>query len=136
MKDQFYLHFDTMPKGTAQQKRYNGRTGTYFKSRTLMETEKIFHHALYPHRPKKPSELPVKVCLRFYFDVKDKKKWGLPKTTMPDVDNYCKAFLDQMTKCGFWADDAQVYRLVAEKYWSEKATVEVVWEEVRNNEIR
>ena len=135
MKDQFYLHFDTMPKGTAQQKRYNGRTGTYFKSRTLMETEKIFYHALYPHRPKKPSELPVKVCLRFYFDVKDKKKWGLPKTTMPDVDNYCKAFLDQMTKCGFWEDDAQVCRLVAEKYWSEKATVEVVWEEVRTNEI-
>lgn len=130
MKDQFYLSFDTMPKGTAQQKRYNGRTGHYFKSKTLVETEKIFHHALYPHRPKKPSELPVKVCLRFYFDVKDKKKWGLPKTTMPDVDNFCKAFLDQMTQCGFWEDDAQVYKLVAEKYYAEKAAITVIWEEV------
>jgi Holliday junction resolvase RusA-like endonuclease len=130
MKDQFYLSFDTMPKGTAQQKRYNGRTGHYFKSKTLVETEKIFHHALYSHRPKKPSELPVKVCLRFYFDVKDKKKWGLPKTTMPDVDNFCKAFLDQMTQCGFWEDDAQVYKLVAEKYYAEKAAITVIWEEV------
>lgn len=130
MKDQFYLYFDTMPKGTAQQKRYNGRTGHYFKSKTLVETEKIFHHALYPHRPKKPSELPVKVCLRFYFDIKDKKKWGLPKTTMPDVDNFCKAFLDQMTQCGFWEDDAQVYKLVAEKYYAEKAAITVIWEEV------
>ena len=130
MKDQFYLHFETMPKGTAQQKRYNGRTVHYFKSKTLVETEKIFHHALYPHRPKKPSELPVKVCLRFYFDVKDKKKWGLPKTTMPDVDNFCKAFLDQMTQCGFWEDDAQVYKLVAEKYYAEKAAITVIWEEV------
>lgn len=130
MKDQFYLHFDTMPKGTAQQKRYDGRTGHYFKSKTLVETEKIFHYALYPHRPKRPSELPVKVCLRFYFDVKDKKKWGLPKTTMPDVDNFCKAFLDQMTQCGFWEDDAQVYKLVAEKYYAEKAAITVIWEEV------
>jgi Holliday junction resolvase RusA-like endonuclease len=130
MKDQFYLYFDTMPKGTAQQKRYDGRTGHYFKSKTLVETEKIFHHALYPHRPKRPSELPVKVCLRFYFDVKDKKKWGLPKTTMPDVDNFCKAFLDQMTQCGFWEDDAQVYKLVAEKYYAEKAAITVIWEEV------
>lgn len=130
MKDQFYLYFDTMPKGTAQQKRYDGRTGHYFKSKTLVETEKIFHHALYPHRPKKPSELPVKVCLRFFFDVKDKRKWGKPKTTMPDVDNFCKAFLDQMTRCGYWEDDAQVYKLIAEKYYSEKASIMVYWEEV------
>ena len=31
MKDQFYLHFPTMPKGTAQQKGYNRKTGRYFK---------------------------------------------------------------------------------------------------------
>lgn len=130
MKDHFYIHLETMPKGTAQQKRYDGRRGIYFKSKTLIETEKTFHTALYPYRPKKPTERPVRVCLRFFFDVKDKKKWGRPKTTMPDIDNYCKAFLDQMTKCGYWEDDAQVYCLKAEKYWSEKATVEVIWEEV------
>ena len=27
MKRQFYLHFETMPKGTSQQKRLNRRTG-------------------------------------------------------------------------------------------------------------
>ena len=122
-----------MPKGTAQQKRYDGRRGIYFKSKTLIETEKTFRHALCPFRPKKPSELPIKLSLRFYFDVKDKKKWGKPKTTMPDIDNYCKAFIDQMVKCGFFEDDAQIYKLTAEKYWSEKATIFVAWEEVTND---
>ena len=134
MIDQFYIHLETMPKGTAQQKRYDGRRGIYFKSKTLIETEKIFYAALYPHRPKKPSELPIRLSLIFFFDVKDKKKWGRPKTTMPDIDNYCKAFLDQMTKCGYWEDDAQVYKLNAEKYWSEKATILVTWEEKKDDQ--
>lgn len=129
----FRLTFDTMPKGTAQQKRYDGRRGIYFKSKTLIEAEKVFYYALKPHAPKKPSELPVVVCLSFYFDVKDKKKWGLPKITVPDLDNYCKAFLDQMVKCGFFKDDAQIVELHLSKFWSEKASIAVYWKEAKDD---
>lgn len=134
MKNIFRLTFDTMPKGTAQQKRYNGRTHTYFKSKSLRDTEFIFFESLYPYAPEKPSKLPVVVCLSFYFDVKDKKKWGLPKTTVPDLDNYCKTFLDQMVKCGFFEDDAQIVELHLSKFWSEKASIAVYWKEAKDDE--
>ena len=67
MKDRFTLSFETMPKGTAQMKRYNGKTQTYFKSKTLMETEKIYRIQLMKHRPYIPAEGAVRlfICLQF-----------------------------------------------------------------------
>lgn len=132
MKDRFFLYFETMPKGTAQQKRYNGRTHTYFKDRKLMETEKEFFFALRPYAPEKPSELPIELHIWFYFDVKEKKKWGKPKVSKPDVDNFAKAFIDQMGKSGFFRDDSQITDLHIEKYYAEKATIVVEWEEIKD----
>lgn len=133
MKNIFRLTFDTMPKGTAQQKRYNGRTHTYFKSKSLRDTEFIFFESLYPYAPKKPSEKPIRLSLTFHFDIKDKKKWGRYKTTVPDVDNYAKAFIDQMTKSGFWLDDSQISELYLAKFWSSSALIVVNWEELEDD---
>lgn len=133
MKNIFILTFDTMPKGTAQQKRYNGRTHTYFKSKSLRDTEFIFFEALHPHAPDKPSEAPIRLFITFYFDVKDKKKWWKWKTSVPDVDNYAKAFIDQMTRCGFWKDDSQIADLRLIKVWSEEACIYVEWEELKDD---
>lgn len=132
MKDRFFLHFETMPKGTAQQKRYNGRTHTYFKDKKLMATEQEFFYALKPHAPKVPSEFPIELHVWFYFDVKDRSKWGKPKTSKPDVDNFSKAFIDQMAKCGFFKDDSQITDLHLEKFYAEKAAIVVEWKEVQN----
>ena len=132
MKDRFFLRFEAMPKGTAQQKRYNGRTHTYFKDRKLMETEKEFFFALRPYAPEEPSELPIELHIWFYFDVKEKKKWGKPKVSKPDVDNFAKAFIDQMGKSGFFRDDSQITDLHIEKYYAEKATIVVEWEEIKD----
>lgn len=134
MKDQFFLNFETMPKGTAQMKRYNGRTHTYFKDKKLMETEREFWSALYPHRPKEPSERPIRLAIYFYFNVKEKAKWGKPKTSKPDADNYAKAFIDQMTHLGFWEDDSQITELHLEKFYSEKAVIFVRWEEINDGQ--
>lgn len=134
MKDQFFLEFNSMPKGTAQQKRHNGRTHTYFKDRKLMETEREFYYALRPHAPEQPSKLPIRLSIFFYFDIKEKKKWGKVKDTKPDVDNFSKAFIDQMTKAGFFVDDSQIVSLHLEKYYSEKATIVVRWEELNERE--
>lgn len=125
MRDRFFLYFDTMPRGTAQQKRYNGRTHTYFKDQKLLAAEREFYQALRPHAPKTPSELPIKLRIWFYFDIKDKSKWNKPKTSKPDIDNYSKAFIDQMGKCGFFKDDSQITDLHIEKYYAERACIVV-----------
>lgn len=133
MKDKFILKLGTMPKGTAQMKRYNGRTHTYFKSKTLMETERIYHTMLLPHRPKTPSEAPIRLFVVLYFDKKSPQKlWGKYKTTRPDVDNFCKALIDQMTQVGFWTDDSQIVDLRIKKYYAEKASIFIEYEEVFN----
>ena len=131
MKDRFFLCFDTMPKGTAQQKRYNGRTQTYFKSKTLMETERLYRAQLLPHRPGHPSEAPIRLFICLYFDKKSPRKlWGKLKTTRPDADNFCKALIDQMTQVGFWNDDSQVADLHIIKRYAENAQIYIEWEEV------
>lgn len=133
MKDSFLITLDDMPSGTAQQKRYNGRTHTYFKSKSLRDTEQIFFAALYPHRPEQPSDKPIRLSVTFYFNVKDKKKWGKYKTTVPDVDNYAKAFIDQMTRCGYWKDDSQIADLHLVKTWGKDARIIVRWEEIEDD---
>ena len=132
MKDQFYLHFPTMPTGTSQQKGVRivrGKPMFYEKSK-LKSAETEFINALKPFRPKYPSDKPIKLTIWFAFDTKNKKKWGQPKPTRPDTDNYLKLFKDCMTNVGFWNDDAQVVDERVFKTYAEKATVMVRWEEI------
>ena len=130
MKDQFYLHFDTMPAGTSQQKRYDGRTGRYFKDAKLLNLERQFAVALRPHKPSKPCKRPIKLTVWFAWDVKDKKLWGTVKPTKPDTDNYIKTFKDVMTYLGFWVDDSQVVAETIYKTYAEKATIMVSYSEI------
>lgn len=132
MKDQFYLHFESMPKATAQQKGVyvrNGKPHFYDKSSVEIARNQ-FYAALKPYAPKKPSGAPIRLVIWFAFDVKDKKLWGKPKTSRPDTDNYLKLFKDVMTLCGFWIDDAQVVDERVYKTYAEKATIMVRWEEI------
>lgn len=131
MRDRFTLYFDTMPKATAQMRKFNGKTHTCYKSKTLETTEKLYQVQLLPHKPEKPAEGAIRLFIYLYFDKKRPKKlWGKYKTTRPDVDNFCKALIDQMTKCGYWLDDAQIVDLHIIKYYAEKASIVVDWQEV------
>lgn len=132
MKDQFLLTFEEgLPKGTAQQKRYDPRRGIYFKSQKQLNLERDFRVALEPHSPKKPSEQPIRLDIWLTFSIKAPKRlWGIWKVTKPDVDNYVKAFIDQMKIMGFFFDDAQVVDLRIRKTYAEKASIFVQWEEL------
>ena len=132
MKDQFYLHFDTMPKATAQQRGVYVRNGKprFYEKSSVEAARQQFYMALKPYAPKTPSSAPVKLIIWFAFDVKDKKLWGKPKTTRPDTDNYLKLFKDVMTVCGFWVDDSQVVDERVFKTYAEQATIMVRWEEI------
>ena len=150
MKDRFYLHFDKMPSGTAQQKgeciRYhnvNGKRVPYihhFKSDKVSAARQEFEWKLKPHLPKTASEAPIRLMIVFFFDVKQPKKiWGKYKTTKPDVDNFAKELIDAMSedekngKRGFWKDDSQIVDLHIVKYYAEKASIYVEWAEVEDD---
>lgn len=136
MKDQFYLHFDKMPSGTAQQKGVRVVNGKpyFYKKPTVEGAEYKFKEALLPHAPKKPSKRPIRLTIWFAFDVKNKNLWGKPKPTAPDTDNYLKLFKDCMAEVGFFESDAQVVDEHIIKTYAEKATIGVKWEEVFDND--
>lgn len=132
MHGHFYLHFETMPKATAQQKGVYVRNGKphFYEKGNIEQAKKEFINALRQYKPERPAERPVKLVVWFAFDVKDKKLWGQPKPTRPDTDNYLKLFKDCMTEVGFWMDDAQVVDEHVFKTYAEQATIGVHWEEV------
>lgn len=130
MNDWFYMHFETMPKTTAQQKGVYVRNGKpYFYTKDKVESaRREFLRELKPHRPKAPADYPVKLFVIFYFDVKNKSLWGKPKTTKPDLDNYLKLLKDCMTEAGYWVDDALVVDERTKKYYADKPVIAVWWD--------
>ena len=136
MKGQFFMHFETMPKGTHQQRGVYVRNGKphFYEKAIVKEARNEFMRELLPNRPKAPAQGPIMLKVTFYFDVKNRSLWGKPKTTKPDTDNYLKLLKDCMTEAGFWTDDALVVDEHVKKYYAEKATIAVYWEEVKGDE--
>ena len=131
MAYQFYMHFETMPKATAQQKGVSFKENKpifYTKSKVRAAREQ-FMSELIKNKPKAPSEKPIRLMVIFYFDVKDKSKWGKVKPTRPDTENYLKLLKDCMIGM-FFKDDSQVVDERTKKYYAEKATIYISWEEV------
>lgn len=128
----FVLSMNQIPAGTAQQKRTNRYTGAFFESDTVRRARTMYTALLIPHRPKEPYKAPLAVTVTFAYSIKDKKKRGRYKTSRPDCDNLVKLFLDCMTACGFWKDDADIADLRIRKAYSEE---EDAWIRVTIDEI-
>lgn len=71
---------------------------------------------------------PVPPALSLRFEISMPKSWsakkraemnGEPHQQRPDIDNLIKAFLDALCE-----DDSYVYSVTAEKYWSDKGSIE------------
>ena len=143
MNNEIYIRFEEgMPKGTAQEKgeciKYriqNGKRVPYihhYKKDKVASMRRLFELSLMKYRPKQPSEKPIKLEVYFFFDVTNRKLWGKYKTKRPDCDNYIKELKDAMTSVGFWKDDAQVCELKIVKRYSEKATIVIRVEELKD----
>ena len=115
-----------VPTKTFQEKKLRtvkGRAVLYTPPE-LVEIRQKYISALMPYAPLVPAEGPISLCLMFCF--KDKKhKPGTPKITKPDTDNIGKMFKDCMTACGFWKDDAQIYRDYIAKSYQENEGIYV-----------
>jgi|694.fasta_scaffold46918_10 Holliday junction resolvase RusA-like endonuclease len=91
-------------------------------------------------KPLQPMEGAVRVCIRLYYTSpkyllpKINKCKELVKTTKPDVDNVVKVILDEMTKCGYWLDDSQIWCITIEKYWSATPKVCIYYDQKTQNQ--
>lgn len=89
-------------------------------SARLLDAKAKLRSALLPHRPPQPFQGPVRLVVKWCFaDPEGRHRNGEYKTSKPDTDNLEKALKDQMTRLGFWRDDAQVASEVAEKFWAD-----------------
>jgi Holliday junction resolvase RusA-like endonuclease len=98
-----------------------------FTPRKTREYEKYICSIAKQHAPKEPLEGSLVIEIKFFFTPPKKliKKGigsieGVPKNSRPDLDNLIKSILDGLNFSGFWKDDSQITKLVAEKLWTDK----------------
>lgn len=107
------------PTKTNQEKGINFKTRRVYTTSELRDVEAKFDAYLFPHRPAKPLNGPVRLYIRWMFPVVGDHTDGEWKTTKPDVDNSVKTLIDRMTRLGFWKDDAQIASLLDDKVFAE-----------------
>ena len=117
------------PRTTAQQKRIAGRRPDgrpyFYDGNRLSKARGALQAALYEHVPKEPMEGCLALTVHWVFSTPDKKKWDTWKTTRPDTDNLQKMLKDEMTRMGFWKDDAQVCVEYVDKSWGKRGSIAI-----------
>ena len=119
------MHFfmNMIPPTKTQQehkfgKRKNGSMYIY-EDRDLKEARHDLYKALVPNAPESPYTAPVRLIVKWCFPCKGKHLNGEYKASKPDTDNLNKMLKDEMTKAGFWDDDALVVSEIIEKFWAD-----------------
>lgn len=111
-----------IPRTTAQQKRYNRKTGVYFDSDAIAAArfyyEQRFIRARVKANMSAPIETPVRLGVYMGYKAKRKKDIGQPKTTRPDNDNIVKLIQDCLMSAGIIKDDSIIYDLRVLKKWT------------------
>ena len=129
-----YFELEENPKGTAQMKgtSFQGGRIHHYEKKEVKFTRNMYHLkiisaagglAKLPH-----FNRAVSCSVTFFYSIKQRKKWGLPKTSKPDCDNMVKLLLDVMTDLQIWNDDATVAHLEVSKFYAEKPAILIVVE--------
>lgn len=125
-----YFELEENPKGTAQQKgvAYQGGRIHHYEKKEVRQMREIYHHkifkVLYTNKVTAPNyQGPVSLKVIFNFSIKQRNKWGQPKTSAPDVDNLVKLLIDAMSDLNFWRNDSQVAKLEVRKFYAEKPSI-------------
>lgn len=133
MNRHFFLSMDP-PTKTQQEHRVgiskNGKP-YFYEDRDLKEARLKIQKALKPHVPEEPYTKGVRLIVKWCFP-KGKHLHGSYKLTKPDTDNLNKMLKDEMTRLGFWKDDALVASEVIEKFWSDTPGIFISMEEIED----
>lgn len=118
-----------IPTATSQMKGAMVQNGKvrFFKKKKVAESERTFHALFLPHRPAKPFEGPVCLCVSLVFPWRKAEKKRIikgyryyPVTTRPDLSNLIKTIEDVLTTLRFWNDDGQISTLRVSKNYGEE----------------
>lgn len=113
-------------QGRARHAVINGKAMTY-KSKRQKDNERELELAMLKFKPQEPATRAIEIFVTAYMPIPRSKlksereamrSTPTPHTCKPDLDNMLKNMLDALTRLGFWRDDSQVARIVAEKRYS------------------
>lgn len=116
----FFLSMDP-PTKTQQEHRVGIRKDGrpyFYEDRELKEVRNKLYKALIPFVPQQSYDKAVRLVVKWLFPKKQHEN-GEYKITKPDTDNLNKMLKDEMTRAGFWKDDALVASEIIEKFWSD-----------------
>jgi len=104
------------PRMTANGHVYNPDTADSWKNEIMA--------AFLPCRKQVITE-PVHIRVSFFFLAPKKKKvieerTNIPHVKKPDIDNLLKSTMDSLTDIGIWKDDAFVFAISADKWYTDK----------------
>lgn len=116
----FFLAMDPPTKTQQEHRIGKRRDGSMYiyEDRDLKEARMNIRHALSRIQHDKIPDAPIRLTVKWLFP-RGSHRDGEYKTTKPDTDNLNKMLKDEMTKAGFWTDDAQVVSEIIEKFWAE-----------------
>lgn len=131
----FRLLVDPSGIGTAQQKKFDPRSGRFFTDRRVAKSMKTISALAGCMRRAGGVELPgpgspVRLSLVFRYAVPKSRRRTVKGVPPPgegspcsafwagDCDNRAKAVIDAFTDAGFWPDDRFVTRLEIAKRWT------------------
>ena len=109
------IPYKLQPKERPRFAIHHGKVMTYTPKKTH-NFESLVKQQFYSQNCKKIDGC-IEVMIQAYYGVKNKKLWGNPKDTRPDIDNGIKLLLDALNGLA-WEDDGQVVKITAEKYYS------------------
>ena len=126
-KLEFFIPLRRIPTTTAQEQRTGVRNGKPYRYDTaeLKAVKLLFRDHLARHAPPERMTGPVDLSVCWCFPASDKHPDLTWKTTKPDTDNMIKLLKDEMTKAGFWKDDAQVCSELSTKIYSRVSGVAI-----------
>lgn len=129
----FFLNIEP-PTKTQQEHRIgiskSGKSYVY-EDQELKKVRHGLNRALAKFVPARPYTTAIRLTVKWLFPRK-KHSDGEYKTTKPDTDNLNKMLKDEMTRLGFWKDDALVASEIIEKFWAEIPGIYISIEELNN----
>jgi Holliday junction resolvase RusA-like endonuclease len=117
----FYdIHVRGLPKAQPRP-RVVKDTGHIYTPNTAKDWKELVTAECMAHRQPEINE-PVRLTVCFYFPLPKRLngKNFSPHVSKPDIDNLLKAVQDAMTEAKVWIDDAVVFSVVTEKWYSAK----------------